>query len=203
MKIINLTENSKKRTSNVFFVRGDLDNPDDVNTLVDVGSDLSIMLKLEKMLTASGRGKIERVVLTHIHPDNTGILFEILRIYSPEVCAFSDSLKCVDRLLRDGDRVKMGNRMFEVIHIPEHSDDSICLYCDSERVLFAGDTPITIRFGAGSCQEKYVRFLEEFSRKNVEFIHFGHGASIMGGGYRLIRSSLEHVRIATAIRKIC
>ncbi len=39
MKIINLSENSTMCTSNVYLVLGTWNNPDNINTLIDVGSE--------------------------------------------------------------------------------------------------------------------------------------------------------------------
>lgn len=44
-----------------------------------------------------------------------------------------------DRLLRDGDRLALGNLELEVIHTPGHCPGSICLYCDQIPAAFVGD----------------------------------------------------------------
>lgn len=43
-----------------------------------------------------------------------------------------------DRLLDDGDRLEVGNLVFEVMHTPGHSPGGICLLCPGH--LFVGDT---------------------------------------------------------------
>jgi glyoxylase-like metal-dependent hydrolase (beta-lactamase superfamily II) len=43
-----------------------------------------------------------------------------------------------ERLLEDGDRIKIGDLVLEVIHTPGHTPGSICLRADS--VVFTGDT---------------------------------------------------------------
>jgi hydroxyacylglutathione hydrolase len=43
-----------------------------------------------------------------------------------------------ERLLKDGDVIKVGDLSFTVVHTPGHSPGSICLY--GEGVLFSGDT---------------------------------------------------------------
>jgi glyoxylase-like metal-dependent hydrolase (beta-lactamase superfamily II) len=54
------------------------------------------------------------------------------------------------RLLRDGDRIDLGDRSLSVIHTPGHSVDGICLYEERSGLLFAGDTvstgPIYLQF---------------------------------------------------------
>lgn len=48
----------------------------------------------------------------------------------------------VDRILEDGDEVRVGDLRLEVIHTPGHSSDSVCFLVTlgDRKVLFAGDT---------------------------------------------------------------
>ncbi len=46
----------------------------------------------------------------------------------------------VTRWLKDGDIIDLGGRVFEVVHTPGHSPDSICLLERAKRILFTGDT---------------------------------------------------------------
>ncbi|MBW1746511.1 MAG: MBL fold metallo-hydrolase, partial [Deltaproteobacteria bacterium] len=70
MKIINLTNDSKIYTSNVYFLIGDWKGFDDVNALIDAGRDHSIIEKIKKLDTGVGKKKLEKVVLTHGHYDH-------------------------------------------------------------------------------------------------------------------------------------
>ncbi|MFQ6089635.1 MAG: MBL fold metallo-hydrolase [Candidatus Methanofastidiosia archaeon] len=45
-----------------------------------------------------------------------------------------------DRLLNHGDVIKFGKLEMRVIHTPGHSKGSISLYCESDSVVFTGDT---------------------------------------------------------------
>jgi glyoxylase-like metal-dependent hydrolase (beta-lactamase superfamily II) len=42
--------------------------------------------------------------------------------------------------VKEGDLIKLGNMVLEVIHTPGHSPGGICLYGRKEKVLFTGDT---------------------------------------------------------------
>jgi len=44
------------------------------------------------------------------------------------------------KLTHDGDRFDLGNRSLEVIHTPGHSNDSIMLFDEENKILFTGDT---------------------------------------------------------------
>ncbi|MCD6347073.1 MAG: MBL fold metallo-hydrolase [Bacteroidales bacterium] len=196
MKILNLTKNSNVYTSNVYFVLGSSNAIDDINTLVDVGRDPSIIAKIENTSTGVGKHKVEQVVLTHSHFDHAELLPQIRKRYHPEVCAYSMSLKGVDRLLRDGETLKIGDRAFEVIYTPGHSNDSICLYCQSEGVLFAGDSNIIIHSPCGSYEKGFIDALIRLSRRNIKKIYFGHGSPLFNGCNTKIRCSLNIVKKA-------
>ena len=45
-----------------------------------------------------------------------------------------------DIILNNGDEVEFAGVKLKVIHTPGHTPGGICLYCESEDILFAGDT---------------------------------------------------------------
>lgn len=45
-----------------------------------------------------------------------------------------------DSFLNEGDRLKVGDLEFEVIHTPGHTPGGVCFYCPEEGVLISGDT---------------------------------------------------------------
>src|SRR5471030_2840358 len=127
MKIFNLTENSEVYTSNVYLITGNFNALSDVNTLIDVGRDEKVTEKIYTMATGVGKKKIEQVILTHIHYDHSSMLLNIKKEFNPLVYAYSSNFENVDKVLKDGDILKIGDRQFEVIHVTVHSNDSICL----------------------------------------------------------------------------
>jgi len=54
----------------------------------------------------------------------------------------------VPRALAHGERIDLGGRALTVLHTPGHSPDSLCLFDETEGLLFAGDTLITGDFWA-------------------------------------------------------
>jgi glyoxylase-like metal-dependent hydrolase (beta-lactamase superfamily II) len=176
MKIFSLNDNSKIYTSNVFLVLGEWNAIDDVNTLIDVGNDFSIISTIEKINTGLGKRKVDQVILTHCHSDHTGILHEIIKEYNPVVYAFSPNLKGVNRLLHDSDSIKIGDRQFEVCHITAHSYDSICLYSEEDRLLFAGDTTFPIEFENQKLENENKNALSRLENKQIRKVYYGHGA---------------------------
>jgi len=193
VKIINLTLDSKIYTSNVYFLLGDWKGIDDVNALIDVGRDPSIIKKIQQLDTGVGKKKVDKVALTHGHYDHVSLLPEIKDEFNPEVYAFH-SFDGVNHLLRDGQTMKLADRWFEVIHTPGHTSDSVCLYCEQEALIFSGDTSLIIPTTNGSYQEEFISALERIARRNITAIYPGHGRPITNGVKHLIYTSLDNIR---------
>jgi glyoxylase-like metal-dependent hydrolase (beta-lactamase superfamily II) len=193
MKILNLTEYAAVYTSNVFFVRGTWNTLADMNTLVDVGRDPAVLEAIKHAPTGIGQKRVSQVVLTHGHYDHVSMLPAIRELFSPVVYAFSPYLDNVDVTVTDGDPLTLGDRTFEVIHTPGHSQDSICLYCARDKVLFAGDTPLIIRRPGDTYQPEFVQALQNICRRDVQRIYFGHGAPLTTNCNERLRTSLRHV----------
>ncbi len=193
MKIINLTSDSKIYTSNVYFLLGDWKGVDDVNTLIDVGRDPSIIEKIKGLDTGVGKKKVDKVILTHGHFDHASLLPAIKAEFAPEAYAFHSN-NGTSHTLRDGQALRLADRWFEVIHTPGHTSDSICLYCAQDGVLFSGDTSLIITAMDGSYQEDFVVALEKIARRNIKAIYPGHGNPITDRAKHLIYMSLDNVR---------
>lgn len=202
MKIRNLTENSKVYTSNVYLVTGTWNAIKDINALVDVGRDLSILELILEASTGVGKKPVEKVVLTHNHYDHSSMLDNVKKVFNPRVYAWSKSLKGVDRVLKNGEIVKLGDRLFEVIYTPGHSNDSICLYCHEEGVLFSGDAPVIIRSKGGTYEEGFIKAMERICRMNINEIYFGHGAPMLQGCNQALRRSLDNIRAGMSKKEI-
>jgi len=199
MRIENLTASSTCYTSCVYLVRGDWNAIDDVNTLVDVGRDPSVIQMIENRDTGVGKKRVAQVVLTHSHYDHTALLPEIRAAFAPGVCAYP-SFHEADRHLKDGELIKIGDRVCEIIYTPGHSQDSICIYCEPEGVLFSGDFTLNIMTENGTFTDDYVQALAKLARRNIKTIYPGHGPPIIGSGNEMIRRALKMVKGARARR---
>ncbi|HBN09136.1 MAG TPA: MBL fold metallo-hydrolase [Cyanobacteria bacterium UBA8530] len=193
MKVLNLTKGSKVYTSNVFLILGDWNAIEDVNTLVDAGRDPLLLNAINKVSTGVGKHQIEQVVLTHCHYDHANLVPQIKETYGAKAFAYTSSLVGIDVILKGGEQLRMGDRYFEVLYTPGHSSDSICLYCAAEKVLFSGDTPVSVVTPGGSHEEGFVQALEGLCRRDIETIYPGHGDPILDGN-ALLRRTLKNVR---------
>jgi glyoxylase-like metal-dependent hydrolase (beta-lactamase superfamily II) len=189
MKITNLTENSKLYTSNVYLVLGTWNTVEDINTLIDVGSDIATIQKIENINTGLGKNKVDQVIITHSHSDHAAILLAIKIAFKPQICAFNSHLKGIDKILRDGDVLRIGEQLFEVFHISAHSYDSICLFGETEGILFAGDTSFPIEFENDVLKNENAHVLSRLQEKTIKIIYPGHGSAhfCTNGKFQLIK----------------
>ena len=84
---------------------------------------------------------VERILATHGHPDHvqaTGYVRE--KLGGAKVVAHeSADHEPVDIRVKDGERFRVGEMAFEVVHTPGHRFDSVCYIVDGTHVL-TGDT---------------------------------------------------------------
>lgn len=97
-------------------------------------------------------------------------------------------------LLSEGDVVDLGDRHFEVIHLPGHSPGSVALFERATGILFSGDTvydgPLIDDF-YHSVVEDYVRSMERLRTLPVRTVHAGHFASF--GRERLMELTADYI----------
>lgn len=98
------------------------------------------------------------------------------------------------RILADGDVVDLGDRAFEVLHVPGHSPGSIALWETSTGVLFSGDAvydgPLLGSI-PGADVDRYVETLIRLRRLPVTVVHAGHEPSF--GRERLVEICDEYL----------
>ena len=105
--------------------------------------------------------------------------------FDPEVVEIAPAP--ATRLLADGDVIDLGDRAFEVLHLPGHSPGSIGLWDEASGVLFSGDAiydgPLLDELD-GSDIEAYVATMERLRTLPVTVVHGGHEPSF--GSRRLV-----------------
>jgi glyoxylase-like metal-dependent hydrolase (beta-lactamase superfamily II) len=84
------------------------------------------------------------------------------------------------RVVEDGDVVDIGDRVFEVLHLPGHSPGSIGLWEQRTGTLFSGDALYDGTLLAGlpdSDPDAYRRTMERLLALPVTVVHAGHSGS--------------------------
>jgi glyoxylase-like metal-dependent hydrolase (beta-lactamase superfamily II) len=193
VKIIPLFGNPKTYACRSYLVLGEWNRLGDVNTLIDTGSDGSIIEEIEKASTGVGKNPVDQVILTHNHFDHAGGITAIKKRFHPRVFAFSER-EGVDELVGDGRQLQIADSVCEVIHTPGHSNDSICLYCRREKVLFSGDTAVRVYGRNGTYTPEFALALKRLATLDVVSIYGGHDNPVLSGGADLLRKSLENVK---------
>ena len=99
------------------------------------------------------------ILLTHGHFDHILGVKELKKLTGAEILAGSEEDELLrdtamnvsarirrpvsieaDRLLEDGEEFEAAGIKFRCIHTPGHTGGSVSYYCDSEKILFSGDT---------------------------------------------------------------
>ena len=193
MKIANLTQGSAVYTSNAYLLTGTWNAIPDVNTLVDTGRDKKIIEAINNSPTGVGKRRLDQVILTHSHYDHASLASLIKKEFGPVVCGCSPNFEEMDRVLHDGERIRVADLDAVVIFTPGHSNDSLCLYCEGEGILFVGDTPIVIQTRENTYEDAFLRSLERIAALNVKAIYPGHGSPFLSDCNELISQSVANV----------
>ena len=95
-------------------------------------------------------------------------------------------------VIGEGDRVDLGDRSFEVLHLPGHTPGSIGLWEESTGTLFSGDAVYDAQLLdelPGSDKEVYLKTMERLLELPVNVVHGGHVNSFGRGRLREIASA--------------
>jgi len=124
--------------------------------VVDPGGDIDAIVAAATELGIT----LEKILLTHGHIDHAGGTAELaarlgLQIVGPqrEDAFWIDQLPqqskmfgfphCAaftpDRWLEDGDKVRVGNVILDVLHTPGHTPGHVCFFHPASRLAFVGD----------------------------------------------------------------
>ncbi|WP_331233593.1 MBL fold metallo-hydrolase [Natronorarus salvus] len=173
--ISNLAAGSRAFTSNAFLIPGDR------TVLVDPGANFDVVGRLSEDVD-----RLDAVVLTHTHEDHVGNVPRVREAFDVDVWGFDPSHPAVDHPIDDGDRVDLGDDTYRALHTPGHKDDHLCLYAESEGILFAGDLIFQNGgFGRTDLPEgdrptllESIDRVHELVSPSLSELHPGHGPSV-------------------------
>ena len=193
MHIVPLKKHDQLYSCNSYLILGDWNRIEDLNTVIDPGTDDFVLGEIEQLSTGCGKVAVEQVILTHNHFDHNGGIAALKRRYGARVLAFVDG-PGVDELIRDGQFIKAGDDFLEVIHTPGHSSDSICLYAPGPMALFSGDTQVKVRTSGEPYMNEYLDGFARIAGRRIRTIFSGHDAPLTSRVQETLQLSLANLR---------
>ena len=184
-------------TSNIYLLgKTDL-------TLIDAGNDSqpsTIITDLHKYHLALN--DIKQIIITHAHFDHIGGLQELLRHISPKIYIHEKEQSKLAPILdnkqvttiHDRDVLSTEIGSLQTLHTPGHSPGAICLYDQTRRVLYSGDTVFPNGF-FGRCDlnggdtKALVQSLHDLSTLDADILLPGHD-------YPVFSQAKQHIELS-------
>jgi len=170
------------------------------------------------------RAGVQYVILTHYHADHTygaylfpeadvvahahcrELLAEVgmpaLEVTKAEVPELEDVvLRLPDITFEDGEvSLRVGKKVMSLIHAPGHTQDSIMVYVEDDRVLFAADTVMPVPSIVDGDVAALRASLERVVELPVENMVQGHGEVILRGEVNdVVQASLDYMDAIEAL----
>ena len=147
--------------------------------IVDPGGEAGkILEEIRKIKT-----KPKYIINTHYHHDHVLVNQEIKKETGAKILIHEAEKDFIDfepdEFLKEGDKIKIGESILEVIHTPGHTKGSICL--KGKDFILTGDTLFKDGYGrtdlAGGSQKDMEESLEKLSKliKPGTTVYSGHG----------------------------
>jgi glyoxylase-like metal-dependent hydrolase (beta-lactamase superfamily II) len=166
------------------------------SVLIDPGGEPDA---LEEMLEGS---RPAAILITHSHPDHTGVLQTMRDRLSVPVMAHAGSPDdpsriTADRWLEHGDTLSLGSHRLNIVHTPGHTTDQICFFPDNDFRVVVGDTIFDGGPGKTWSSQDFQRTLMTLREivlpwPDQTVCYPGHGASFKLGDIRqAIQTFLE------------
>jgi len=189
MRVKSLSKSLDIYTCNSYLILGEWNRLEDRNTLIDPGTDGRVIEQIERVATGCGKRPVEQIILTHNHFDHSGGVLLLKRRYGARVLAFCEGPD-VDELVCDGQCLRVADGYLDVIHTPEHSSDSICLFHRESGCLFSGDTQLRNRGEGKSPSPESLLTLEKLTKLDIRLAYTGHNGAVFGRLNEMVRESL-------------
>ena len=192
MRIITLPLHPTKYSCNVYYLLGDWNKLDDVNTLIDAGVDDYAISQIDAVTTGIGQKKVAQIIITHEHFDHRGGVKFLKPKYDPKVFAFNKG-EFIDIQVYDGMQVRLGDTEGIILHTPGHSNDSISVYVPSQGVIFTGDLPLMVSNNRETYTLSYYNTLKKLLELDFKDIYPGHGNPLLGNGKEILARTFSIV----------
>ena len=93
----------------------------------------------------------------------------------------NSTVPVLKNIIKEGDKVEIGNYSLVAISVPGHSPGSLCYYCKEEGILFSGDVLFKESIGRTDLQGGSYKALSEnisskiFTLPDSTIVYCGHG----------------------------
>jgi cyclase len=180
--------------------------------------------EMAEFITRVSRPGVRYVILTHYHADHTygAYLFpqadvvahercrallttigaqalEAAKVEAPELEEVS--LRIPDITFEDGEiTLLLGGELVRLIHVPGHTEDSVMVYVEEDRVLFAADTVMPVPSIVDGDMDTFRASLRKVAELPIENLVQGHGEVILRGEVQdVVRASLAYLDAIEAL----
>jgi hydroxyacylglutathione hydrolase len=156
--------------------------------------------------------RITQIWNTHWHPDHTGGNAEIKAATGALVtgpAAEAERIPTLDRLIGEGDRVRLGGLEAQVLEVPAHTAGHIAYYLAQEHVAFVGDTMFAMGCGRlfeGTAGQMYANLQRLAALPAETQIYCAHEYTAANGRFALTvepgnAALAERIKRVTALRE--
>jgi glyoxylase-like metal-dependent hydrolase (beta-lactamase superfamily II) len=113
--------------------------------IIDTGFENTLMDYVFPLIQGKGRSLDEVDLIVNTHRDGDHIKGNDVfkeKTGAPIVAhsLAAEAIPSLDRTMEDGDVLKLGDRLFKVIHTPGHRPGAVCLLDEEHKVLITGDS---------------------------------------------------------------
>ena len=166
--------------------------------LIDPAAEPDALLRLVR--AGSGGGDLDRIVVTHRHPDHLGAVEDLVAVTGAPIAAGApdaDAIAAAVRLpvatrLHDGDALDVGHVRIGVVALRGHTPGSVALYLrDGGRVhLFTGDSLFPGGVGKTAGPTDFTQLLDDVTERlfgrfdDDTWVYPGHGPDTTLGAER-------------------
>ena len=158
--------------------------------LIDTGIGNRIWPPSLQKALADENATIDRVILTHWHPDHVGGVKDVLT-HAPEAKVYKNRPEAGQEAITDGQVFETEGATLKAFHCPGHAVDHMALVLADEDAMFTGDNVL----GHGTAVfEDLAVYMDSLERMQHQFSgrgYPGHGAVIEDGKAK-VREYISH-----------
>ena len=189
--VSNLSAGVQAFTCNAFLVSGEQ------TTLVDAGANYDVVERIRERVD-----DLDRLVLTHPHPDHVGNLDAITDAFGVDVWGY-EGVDAVDHELEDSDELTIGDHEYTALFTPGHEPNHLCFYSAAASALFGGDLVFQNgSFGRtdlpGGDRQTLVESIERVADvvvENLDALYPGHGPTITNEAHAAVELAGRSARL--------